>query len=694
MGNGIINENYLNDIAIAIQSKTGSSSTMTPSEMAGQIDSIHTAGDVVLGSGSFSANGTYSAASDNLDGYDTVTVTIPLSSITISANGSYSAAQGGYNNISVEVPQVSLSTLNVSINDTYTAPSGTAYDEVVVNVPGAVLSSKTISANGTYNAIDDNLDGYSSIVVNVSGDSTKYYEEFDTSDPDVIDVLVATCDQVSLSDSTATTDFYETYKDKRINTLKVIAGENTTQLRGLNYGPTKLLFNKLIVDSTITHVDDKIADISCLKEAVFNCSLNLYQIGAIFSGNVYIKKLDLSNCTFTSSTAYPLNSFISGCCGLEEVILPDNLTTLGNYFADGCYNLNKINTNNITTLQGVCFRNTYNLQRVNLDNIINLGGSAFDSSGIQEAYLPNVTTMGSSCFYNCYNLYKVVLNSNITSIPESAFYNCKRLKNFDFTNITTIGKQAFRNTGLENIIFTNNTTLGEYSLSGTEIQSIDLNNCNIDNANYLLYDCKKLKNVILPSDLTAICNKTFASTGLEVVNFIPNTVTTLKGNAFEYCKSLINVDLNNITTLGSACFQYCTSLTSIDLKNVTSIGEDCFYHCELLKNVNLRNVISIGRYAFSSTIIEELEVPSTVTSIGNYAFSTSTLKTLTFYDSGLTLTDSAFGSYITTINYRGSEGKTVADLEVEYASKYGSTSNFKPTSTRTVNYIPYEDWNT
>jgi hypothetical protein len=76
----------------------------------------------------------------------------------------------------------------------------------------------------------------------------------------------------------------------------------------------------------------------------------LSSIDSIFSGNKYIKKIDLSNCTFTSSTTYPLMKFIANCCSLEEVILPDNLTTLGNYFADGCYNLNKINTNNITTL--------------------------------------------------------------------------------------------------------------------------------------------------------------------------------------------------------------------------------------------------------------------------------------------------------------------------------------------------------
>ena len=77
LSRGTINEQYLDDIAVAINTKLGSSSTMTPSEMALKIDSIHTASDVHLGAGSFSANGVYPASSDNLDGYNTVTISVP-----------------------------------------------------------------------------------------------------------------------------------------------------------------------------------------------------------------------------------------------------------------------------------------------------------------------------------------------------------------------------------------------------------------------------------------------------------------------------------------------------------------------------------------------------------------------------------------------------------------------------------------
>lgn len=64
-----------------------------------------------------------------------------------------------------------MSTLSASSNATYAADPNTGFDTVIVDVPSAVLSSKTITVNGTYDAIDDSLDGYSSVVVNVPSSS-------------------------------------------------------------------------------------------------------------------------------------------------------------------------------------------------------------------------------------------------------------------------------------------------------------------------------------------------------------------------------------------------------------------------------------------------------------------------------------------------------------------------------------------
>ena len=70
------------------------------------------------------------------------------------------AAKGGESSITVE-------SITITNNGTTTAPTGKAYTPITVNVQPNV-GAKNITANGTYTASADNLDGYSSVTVNVS----------------------------------------------------------------------------------------------------------------------------------------------------------------------------------------------------------------------------------------------------------------------------------------------------------------------------------------------------------------------------------------------------------------------------------------------------------------------------------------------------------------------------------------------
>lgn len=64
----------------------------------------------------------------------------------------------------------------ITVNGTYDAEDDglDGYDQVTVNVPVPTLGTKSITENGTYSAASDNLGGYSSVTVNVeaSGDIT------------------------------------------------------------------------------------------------------------------------------------------------------------------------------------------------------------------------------------------------------------------------------------------------------------------------------------------------------------------------------------------------------------------------------------------------------------------------------------------------------------------------------------------
>lgn len=139
-------------IAVAIRGKNGLADTYTPSEMAGAITALNpdssTFAHKFVG-----ANGEYSAADDNVDGYSSVEVFVP--------NSYAEEDEGCVVDDGVLVQQTALT---VRASGTYDT---TLIDSVTVDIGGSVLGTKSITANGDYSAEYDSLDGYSSVSVDV-----------------------------------------------------------------------------------------------------------------------------------------------------------------------------------------------------------------------------------------------------------------------------------------------------------------------------------------------------------------------------------------------------------------------------------------------------------------------------------------------------------------------------------------------
>ena len=114
-----IEDSSLTAIANAIRAKNGGSSGYRPSEMAAAIAAISGA---TLGTKSVTANGTYAASSDSLDGYSSVTVNV--------ANSYGNSDEGKVVSSGALVSQTSRT---VTVNGTYDT---TTNDEVTVNVSG------------------------------------------------------------------------------------------------------------------------------------------------------------------------------------------------------------------------------------------------------------------------------------------------------------------------------------------------------------------------------------------------------------------------------------------------------------------------------------------------------------------------------------------------------------------------------
>ena len=82
---------------------------------------------------------------------------------------------------------------------------------------------------------------------------------------------------------------------------------------------------------------------------------------------------------------------------------------------------------------------------------------------------------------------------------------------------------------------------------------------------------------------------------------IPNSVTSIGYRAFRGCSGLTSVTIpNSVSSIGDFAFSGCSGLTSVTIPNsVTSIGNYAFYNCSGLTSVTIGNsVSSIGNFVF------------------------------------------------------------------------------------------------
>lgn len=375
-----------------------------------------------------------------------------------------------------------------------------------------------------------------------------------------------------------------------------------------------------------------------------------------FAGCSALNAVGLGNVSAIGEAAF------NGCSALTEIAIPNGVETLGNYAFYGCSALATVtlgtqerSSSSLKTIGDYAFAETAVKSVVLPDGVSTLGNYAFNKcASLATVSLGNsLTAIGNYAFSDCEKLESVTFGSALETIGERAFASAKISSLVLPATVKTIGVWAFYNNPLTAITFNDGLqSIGSRAFYGVSVQTLNIPNSVTELGSYAFSGCKSLETVTIGTGVTKISDYTF-NTCSALTQISCPSVTEIGKNAFSGCSSLSDIPLNDkitslgnyvfsgcsaieslvipnsVTSIGSYAFEKCTKLTSATLgTGISSIPDYMFSSCSALTSVVLpENITGIGKYAFQSTAFTELPLTASITEIKDYAFKSCTKLT-------------------------------------------------------------------
>ena len=360
-----------------------------------------------------------------------------------------------------------------------------------------------------------------------------------------------------------------------------------------------------IINVPATHEGQPVVYVSSLTTGrIINIPDSVTQLGY----DCFVNNTTLEQVNIPESITRLDGRVFYNCSSLKSIVVPDSVVFIDTYTFYGCTSIEEM------TLPFIGRSNTY-IHRY----LCTIFGGPNNYEG-NATYVPaslKKVTIGKACtslegyaFYKCQTLEEVVIGENVTSIGNSCFGGVKAIKVINIPkNVQSISSTAF---------YAYNSPLP------LEEINVDPENAYYSSENGVLYNKDKTTLVRYP------CSKEDKSVA------IPDTVTEIGENAFQYCQNIESITMNdNVTTLGMLAFYGLINLKNITLSNsIKVLPMRCLCACKKLSSLTLPNQLEeIGNWALDqcdalSTII----MPATVNKIG----------------------ENAFGGYVTRLVFEGS----------------------------------------
>ena len=201
-------------------------------------------------------------------------------------------------------------------------------------------------------------------------------------------------------------------EEVQINGLWYSLSEITAEV--IKYKNDVKYSGSIVIPSSVSYNDIEYSVTSIGKEAFYDCA-------------------DLTSVTMPNSVTSIGSYAFDWCSNLTSVTIPNSVTNVGQDAFSGCDGLTKVELNSnaiasksyINSSLGGIFGVQVEEYIIG-ENVTSIGNSAFSGcTGLTSVTIPNsVTNIGNEAFSNCKSLTSITIPNSVTTIGMMAFWGC------------------------------------------------------------------------------------------------------------------------------------------------------------------------------------------------------------------------------------------------------------------------------
>lgn len=374
-----------------------------------------------------------------------------------------------------------------------------------------------------------------------------------------------------------------------------------------------------------------------LKNVTLDSCQNLGE--SAFSGCTLLKNVTLGCCQIIGARSF------TGCTSLKEITLPETITNLGWECFDGTTVVTSMATVPPVIDKPEYVNSSIPMGEYVLVNVPKESLGSYKSANYWKDMAVRIFPIGTKFDYdvttvaqpstsdlldkvgkkNSNSVVSLKVKGSINSYDIMVIRNkMDNLHYLDLSDANVVENSYEYYTGCS----TKNDTIGRNAFRDlSKLITVSLPN-SVKVIEYgALYNCTKLKSIVLPEKLSSIegdwnwDDGVFAyCSSLTDVKF--TACNYIGGYAFASCGALEHIILpSDLKAIDQYAFAYCQNLHSVDFPPLLErIGSYAFQNCAL-DSISLPGLTSIDEYAFQNcSNLKEVKVPSTLESVGDKAF--------------------------------------------------------------------------